>query len=132
MAEREGAAARGGLLQSIKHFGHSLLGAAQTRLEILATEIEEERARLEQMLLVAAAAAFCLALGIVLCVALIVLYYWDTHRLAAVGVLAAAFLGAGVVFGLILRDQAKSRPKPFAITRGELAKDRAMLRGPQG
>jgi uncharacterized membrane protein YqjE len=132
MAEREGAAARGGLLHSIKHLAQTLLGAAQTRLEILATEIEEERARLEQMLLVAAAAAFCLAMGVVLCIALIVLYYWDTHRLLAVGVLAAAFLGAGVVLGLILRDKGKSRPKPFAITRSELAKDRAMLRGPPG
>jgi uncharacterized membrane protein YqjE len=131
MAEREGAAARGGLLQSIKHLAGNLLGAAQTRLEILATEIEEERVRLEQLLLVALAAAFCLAMGIVLCVALVVVYYWDTHRLAAVGILAAAFLAAGVVLGLILRDKAKTRPKPFAITRGELAKDRAMLRGPQ-
>ena len=131
MAEREGATARGGLLHSIKHLAGSLLGAAQTRLEILATEIEEERVRLEQLLLFLLAAAFCLAMGIVLCVALIVLYYWDTHRLLAVGILAAGFLAAGVVLGLILRDKAKTRPKPFAITRGELAKDRAMLRGPQ-
>jgi uncharacterized membrane protein YqjE len=131
MAEREGAAARGGLLHSIKHLAQTLLGAAQTRLEILATEIEEERVRLEQLLLVALAAAFCLAMGIVLCVALVVLYYWDTHRLAAAGILAAAFLAAGVVLGLILRDKVKTRPKPFAITRGELAKDRAMLRKPQ-
>jgi uncharacterized membrane protein YqjE len=131
MAEREGTAVRGGLLQSIRHLGQTLLGAAQTRMEILATEIEEERVRLEQMLLVALAAAFCLVMGIVLCVALVVLYYWDTHRLAAVGILAAAFLAAGVVLGLILRDKAKTRPKPFAITRGELAKDRAMLREPQ-
>ena len=128
MAEREGAAARGGLLHSIKHLAQTLLGAAQTRLEILATEIEEERVRLEQMLLVALAAAFCVVMGVVLCVALIVIYYWDTHRLAAVGILAAVFLGAGVVLGLILRDKAKTRPKPFAITRGELSKDRAMLR----
>ena len=128
MAQKEGAAARGGLLFSIRHLAGNLLGTAQTRLEILATELEEERVRLEQMLLVALAAAFCLAMGIVLCVALIVLYYWDTHRLAAAGILAAAFLAAGVVLGLILRDKAKTRPKPFAITRGELAKDRAILR----
>lgn len=131
MAEREGAAARGGLLQSIRHLAQTLLGAAQTRLEILATEIEEERVRLEQLLIVALAAAFCLAMGIALCVALVVLYYWDTHRLAAVGTLAAAFIAAAVVLGLILRDNARTRPKPFAITRGELAKDRAMLGGPQ-
>ena len=131
MAEREGAAARGGLLHSIKHLAQTLLGAAQTRLEILATEIKEERVRLEQLLLVALAAAFCLAMGIVLAIALVVLYFWDTHRLLAVGILAAAFLAAGVVFGLILRHKAKTRPTPFAITRGELAKDRAMLRRPQ-
>ena len=131
MAEREGSAARGGLLHSIKHLAQTLLGAAQTRLEILATEIEEERVRLEQMLLIALGAAFCVVMGVVLCIALIVIYYWDTHRLAAVGILAAVFLAAGAGLGLILRDKAKTRPKPFAITRGELAKDRAMLQEPR-
>jgi len=131
MAEREGSAARGGLLHSIKHLAQTLLGAAQTRLEILATEIEEERVRLEQMLLIALGAAFCVVMGVVLCIALIVIYYWDTHRLAAIGILAAVFLAAGAGLGLILRDKAKTRPKPFAITRGELAKDRAMLQEPR-
>jgi uncharacterized membrane protein YqjE len=131
MAEREGAAARGGLLYSIRHLASSLLGAAQTRLEILATEIEEERVRLEQMLLVAVGAVFCLGMGIVLSVAYIVVFFWDTHRLAAVGILAAAFLAAGVACGWILREKVRTRPKPFTITRGELAKDRAMLREPQ-
>ena len=131
MAAREGDAAHGGLLFSIRHLGHNLLGAAKTRLEIFATELEEERVRLEQMLLIALGAAFCVVMGVVLCIALIVIYYWDTHRLAAVGILAAVFLAAGAVLGLILRDQAKSRPKPFAITRSELAKDRAMLREPR-
>jgi len=130
MAQEEGAA-RGGLLHSVKHLAQTLIGAAQTRLEILATEIEEERVRLEQMLLVALGAAFCLALGIALCVAWVVVFFWDTHRLATVGFLAAGFLAAGMVFGLILRNQAKTRPKPFAITRGELTKDRQMLREPQ-
>jgi uncharacterized membrane protein YqjE len=130
MAEREGAA-RGGLLQSIKHLAQTLLGAAQTRLEILATEIEEERVRLEQMLLVALGAVFCLGMGIVLSVGFIVVFFWDTHRLAAIGLLAAAFLAAGAVCGLILRDKIRTRPKLFAATRGELAKDRDMLREPQ-
>jgi uncharacterized membrane protein YqjE len=128
MAERAGSAARGGLLHSIKHLAQTLLGAAQTRLDILATEIEEERVRLEQMLLYALAAVFCFAMGIVLCVAIVVLYYWDTHRLAAAGTLAAGFLAAGALLGWILRDKVKTRPRPFAATRGELAKDRAMLR----
>jgi len=130
MAQMEGAG-RGGLLHSIKHLAQSLLGAARTRLEILATEIEEERLRLEQMLLFALGAVFCLGMGIVLSVFFIVVLFWDTHRLAAVGSLAAGFLAAGVILGLILRDKAKSRPKLFAATRGELAKDQTILREPQ-
>ncbi|MCX7141660.1 MAG: phage holin family protein [Proteobacteria bacterium] len=130
MAEQEGAA-RGGLLYSVRHLASSLLAAAQTRLEILATEIEEERVRLEQMLLVALGAVFCLGMGVILSVGFIVVFFWDTHRLAAVGGLAAGFLGAGALLGFVLRDKAKSRPKLFAATRGELAKDRAALREPQ-
>ena len=130
MAEQEGAA-RGGLLHSIKHLAQSLLGAARTRLEILATESEEERVRLEQMLLFALGAVFCLAMGIVLSTFFIVVLVWDTHRLAAVGLLAGGFLAAGIALGLILRDKAKSRPKLFSATRGELAKDQAALREPQ-
>jgi len=87
--------------------------------------------RLEQLLLLLLAAAFCLAMGIALCVALVVVYFWDTHRLLTVAILAAGFLAAGVVLGLNLRDKANARAKPFAITRGELTKDRAMLRGPK-
>ena len=131
MAEREGAAAHGGLLQSITHLGRTLLGAAQTRLEILATEIEEERLRLEQFLLLALAAALCAGMALVLGVAFVVVYFWDTHRLLAVGLLALAFLTTAVALAGILRARVKARPKPFAVTRGELAKDRDMLREPQ-
>jgi uncharacterized membrane protein YqjE len=130
MAQKEGAA-RGGLLHSIKDLAQSLLGAARTRLEILATEIEEERLRLEQMLLVALGAVFCVGMGVVLSVFFVVVLFWDTHRLAAVGALAAGFLAVGVVLGLILRDRARSRPKLFAATRDELAKDQTILREPQ-
>jgi uncharacterized membrane protein YqjE len=130
MAEREGAAARGGLLHSIKHLASSLLGAAQTRLEILATEIDEERVRLEQLALLALGAAFCLAMAIVLGVAFVLIYLWDTHRLLAVGAFAAAFLAMAAALGWIARARVKARPRPFPVTRGELAKDGAMLREP--
>ena len=131
MAEREGAAGRGGLLHSIRNLASTLLGAAHTRLEIFSTEIEEERLRLEQLLLVTLAAAICLGMGLLLCVAFVIIYFWDTHRLLAVGVLAAAFLAIAVVLGAVLRAKVKARPKPFAVTRGELSKDSAMLKEPR-
>lgn len=128
MAEKEGTAAHGGLLQSIKHLGRTLLGAAQTRLEIFATEIEEERVRLEQLLLLALAAAFCASMALLLGAAFVVIYFWDTHRLLAVGLLAFVFLTISTLLAWILRSRLRARPKPFALTREELAKDRSMLR----
>jgi uncharacterized membrane protein YqjE len=131
MAEGEGTAARGGLLRSIRQLAGTLIGAAQTRLGILATELEEERLRLERMLLFALAAAFCTGMTVLLAVAFVVIYFWDTHRLLAVGGLAAGFLFVAAACALILRDVVRSRPKLFAVTRGELAKDQAMLREPR-
>jgi len=130
MAEREGAGS-GGLLHSIRHLASSLLTAGRTRLDILATEIEEERMRLEQMLLVAMSAVFCIGMGTALIAVYVVVLFWETHRLAAVGFLAAGFLAAGALLGWSLRYQAKSRPKLFAATRGELAKDQATLQEPR-
>ena len=130
MAEREGAAARGGLLHSIRNLAGTLLGAAQTRLEILSTEIEEERLRLEQLLLITLAAAICLGMALLLGVAFVVIYFWDTHRLLTLGLLAAAFLAAAAVLAWVLRAKVKSRSRPFAVTRSELSKDGAMLREP--
>ncbi len=130
MAEREGAAARGGLLHSIRHLAGTVLGAAQTRLEILSTEIEEERLRLEQLLVIALAAAICLGMALLLCVTFVLIYFWDTHRLLAAGLLAAAFITAAAALIWTLRAKVKTRPKPFAVTRSELAKDGAMLREP--
>jgi uncharacterized membrane protein YqjE len=130
MAGREGAAARGGLLYSIRHLASTVLGAARTRMDIFSTEIEEERLRLEQLLLITLAAAICLGTALLLCVAFAVIYFWDTHRLLTVGILAAVFLAAAAALVWVLRVKVKTRPKPFAVTRGELSKDAAMLREP--
>jgi uncharacterized membrane protein YqjE len=131
MAEREGAAARGGLLHSIRHLAGTVLAAVQTRLEIFSTELDEERLRLEQLLLLTLAAAICLGMALLLGVAFLVIYFWDTHRLLTVGLLAAAFLAAAAVLAWILRARVKTRRKPFAVTRSELSKDGAMLREPR-
>jgi uncharacterized membrane protein YqjE len=55
----------GGLLDSLKELARSLLAMAQTRLEILGGEIEEQRSILLREVLLAIIAVFCLGLGIV-------------------------------------------------------------------
>jgi uncharacterized membrane protein YqjE len=95
----------------------------RTRLEILATEIEEERIRFAGLALMVAGIAFCLQMAVLLFVIFMVVLLWDTHRLVTLGAFSAAFLVGGVGLFLWLRHKLRTRPRMFASTLGELGKD---------
>lgn len=118
----------GGLLDSIRKLASTLVGILQTRLEILATELEEAKLQLRQQLLLGLAALFCLGLGIVLLAVFFVVLFWDSHRLAVLGVMAGFFLGAGAIAVLALRARAAENTRMFSDTLAELAKDREQLK----
>lgn len=120
----------GGLLASARRLAATAVGLLRTRLELLVTELEEERVRLVELLFWAAGAIFFLATGIVLLVIFVVALFWDTHRLLVLGVLTACFFtaGAGLVAGL--RRRLRNRPRMLAATLDELAKDRDQLTPP--
>ena len=69
-------------------------------------------------------AAFFLGVGILLAVMFLVVLFWDTHRLAALGFFAIFFATAGALLLLALRARARSRPRFLAATVAELNKDR--------
>lgn len=117
----------GRLLDSLRSLASTLLAAAETRIELLATEVEEERARLGALVVLAAVTAVCFAFAALLAVLFVVVIFWDTHRLAALGGLALAFGVAGAAFLSALRKQARSGSRLFSATVAELRKDRAAL-----
>lgn len=119
----------GGLLDSLRRLAGTLLGVLHTRAELVATELEEARLRLEQFLLLAVIAGFCLSVAALLAVAFLVVLLWDTHRLAAIGMPCVVALGAGAVAVLKLRHAIATRPRLFESTTGELAKDRDAVAG---
>jgi uncharacterized membrane protein YqjE len=123
MAADAGAPRPPGLVGSISRLARTALAVLRTRLEILATEIEEERIRFAGLALVVAAIAFCLQMAVLLGVILMVVLLWESHRLLTLGVLSGAFLVAGVGLFLWLRHRLRTRPRMFASTLGELAKD---------
>jgi uncharacterized membrane protein YqjE len=123
MATEPGAPRPPGLVGSITRLGRTALALLRTRLEILATEIEEERVRFAGLVLLVAAIAFCVQMAVLLGVILLVVLLWESHRLLTLGVLAAAFLVVGVGLFLWLRHHLRTRPRMFASTLGELAKD---------
>ena len=125
--DRGGATRQGGIFGSLRAAMASFVGLLQTRLDLASTEIEEERERLKELILLAAIAVFCVSLAAILLTALVVILFWETHRLYVVGGLALFYLAAGAIAALILRKKAARRPRLFSATFAELAKDRERL-----
>lgn len=118
----------GGLLGSIRKLAATLVGILQTRLGVLATELEEAKLRLGQLLLLWLVALFCLGLGIVLLAVFFVVLFWDSHRLAVLGVMAGFFIGMGIFAGLAVRAKTAESGRMFSDTLAELTKDREQLK----
>jgi uncharacterized membrane protein YqjE len=117
----------GGLLQSLRNLGATLIALVQTRLELLATDIEEERLRLLQILFWAAGALFFFGVGMLILTLLAVLLLWDEHRIGAIVGLAAVFFAIGVGLAIGVRNRMQARSRIFASSVEELAKDREEL-----
>jgi uncharacterized membrane protein YqjE len=125
MTEQAGRAE--GVIDSLRRIATTLLAIVQTRLEIFASEIDETRARLARIVLLTVIAAFCLGLALILFVFFLVVLFWDSNRLLAVGVLTGIFAAGGIVACLTLRRAIVERPKFLSATLAELRKDRARL-----
>ena len=116
-----------GLIESITRLAATLVAIAHTRLDLLATDLETDREHLLSLLMWALAALFCLGVGVLLAVLLLVVAFWDTHRLLVLGSLAGLFLAAGGAAGWFVVHIARAKPRLFATSLSELLKDRQQL-----
>lgn len=117
-----------GFLQGLKALVAALSAAFHTRLELFVTELEEERERLKQTLVLTLLVFFGLSFGLILFTIFIVALFWERGWIAAIGGLAAIYLGVGVIAALKLRSALLTRPGLFPATLSELGKDRDRLR----
>ncbi len=116
-----------GLLESLAVLATTLVGVVYTRLELLSTDLEEGSEHLLSLVRLYLAAIFCLALGLTLTAILLVVAFWDTHRLMVLGSLAGFFLIMGIAAWGLAKHKAKTRPKLFLASLLELLKDRQTL-----
>ena len=123
----ETAAGSKGLFDSLKGLAATLVSLVHTRLDLLSTDMEEYLERLVSVLVMALVALFCLGVGVVLLASLIVVAFWDSHRLLALGGLAGIFLAGGAAAWGIARYKLRTKPKLFAASLAELSKDRQQL-----
>jgi uncharacterized membrane protein YqjE len=116
-----------GLFSSLRTLLASGVATVQTRLELLAVELQEERARVLGLLAYGAAAVLLLAAGAVFLAVFLTVLWWDSHRLLALGVFSALFLVAGVAALAFATRLARGGSRLFAASLAELAQDRAAL-----
>jgi uncharacterized membrane protein YqjE len=116
-----------GLFRSLAHLLATAVGIAQTRLELLSTELQEEVHRVAEIMLWAAVALLAAGVGLFLLALLVIFVFWDTHRVLASVAVTAVFFLIAVSAGLVLRAKVRGKPPLLDATLAELKKDRASL-----
>lgn len=116
------------LLRSLVQLGGTLLAVAETRVELLTTELSEDLERGLRILLWAMVGLLAGILGLLLAGITVVIYFWDTHRIAAALGVTAVFLIVSVVAGLAFRRHLNQKPRLLDATRTELHHDVTALR----
>jgi len=125
-----GAGGEPGFFEALKNVLGDFAALLQTRLELATTELEEETERLKQSVLLGAIALFFLGVGVILLTLFVVVIFWDTHRLLALGVVTMLYLTIGLVVGLTAKKKMSTTPKFLSVTMAEFEKDRERMSQP--
>lgn len=117
-----------GLIRSARNAVATLVAIAQTRLEIISTELQEEIGRAANLLLWAFVALLAAGIGLFLGALVLIFAFWETHRLLVSLLVMGFFLLLSGVAMLVLRMKLANRPPLFQATIAELARDQEHLR----
>ena len=118
-----------GLLKSLRSVFARLIATFQTRAELFAVELQEERYRLIELLLMAGVALLLAGVGLLLLSLTIILVFAEPYRLYVA--LLLVLLYAGAAAALVWKIRHKLRDEPFSETIGQLKKDWDCLTPPQ-
>lgn len=118
-----------GLLGSLRRLLDTVLELGQVRLELLGTELEEQKRRAFAALLWAGAGLVLLGAGLVVLAAGVLAYFWDSARWIAWAALLALYFGAAVLALSRARERLRAPGGAFASSAAELARDRQAVGG---
>ena len=100
---RSGRSSRG-FRGAVGALGEALLGLLHTRVSLVAVEFHEVRQRALERLIIVLVAAVCFAFALLGASVLIIVAFWDTNRVAALGVLVLIYIVVGVLaLGALLK-----------------------------
>lgn len=118
-----------GPLDSVRALGASVLALLSTRAELASIELKEETERRKRLTVLALVALIFISSGLLLAALLVVVLFWDTHRVAAIAAVTLAYSAIGAWAFLLFRAILRDSPAPFSATLDEFRNDLEMLRG---
>lgn len=121
-------ASGGGIFNSIRRLFESVLAIFQNRFELFAVELQEEKYRLVELLILVGAALFLGAIGIALLIAVVIFLFPESWRLGVAATLGALCLIGVAVIAFRLRK--RLRQPPFEASMDQLRKDWQCLNPP--
>jgi len=124
----EGSSPGKGLLASMRGFAGTLTEIAQTRLAILASDLEEQGASFTRIAIYAAIGAASLFCALVMAIVFVIVASGE-HRLVALAILFALFFAVALWSLAMLKRHVAARPRLLAATLAELEKDKSALSG---
>ncbi|HEX2828817.1 MAG TPA: phage holin family protein [Burkholderiales bacterium] len=113
-----------GLLVSLRRAGSALAALLHSRFELFTRELQRERILATRLLIKGVMALFFFALGMLTLTLFVIVMFWDTHRLEAIGGITLVYLAVAVALALSAKGEAGRVARPFASTLAELKKDR--------
>ena len=117
-----------GLFNSVRGLGVTLLALLGNRLDLLGTELAEERVRLLSLVTYGAVALLMLSAGLVFLSIFLTVLLWDSNRLLALGIFTSLFLAGGLLALGMTIGFARAGSRLFVASLAELSKDKEALR----
>jgi uncharacterized membrane protein YqjE len=115
--------------------GVTVLALLGNRLDLLGTELAEERVRLLSLVTYGAVALLSLSAGLVFFSVFLTVLLWDSHRLLVLGIFSSLFIAGGLLALGMTLGFARAGSRLFVASLAELRKDKDALQadaGPRG
>ena len=116
-----------GIFETLKKALSNILEIFHTRIHLLSVDLEISLQRLFGIFWLAIIALCFISLGIVLLSVLLIIIFWDTHRVLVTSILLISYLSLGAILLWIAMRRLKNLPPIFESTLSELKKDRDHL-----
>ena len=112
---------------SLKRASGIVWQGIEYRIELLTLELQEDKRRLLALGALMLVALFCAFMAFLCVNVLVLILFWDTHRLAVAITMLGLYAAVAIALGTYALRRARSAPRPFTATLAELRKDRAAL-----